>query len=202
MLTHGCITNSVSRIITDYEAYLFGEGHWLQAWEKMGARPAVIDGRAGTPLSCGRRTPRSLRGGRLQSVGLAARHAMISLGAERTLGNVRARRAAGAHLQVRNRDGAGPPVTKRDPYALALRAAAADGVRHRDLGAHAWQDAAWMADRQERGTALDAPMADLRSARRIVAAQPARGFPVADLARAGGGAGAVRHARWASRTSS
>ena len=37
----------MSRIITDYEAYLFGEGHWLQAWEKMGARPAVVDGRAG-----------------------------------------------------------------------------------------------------------------------------------------------------------
>ena len=36
-----------SRIITDYEAYLFGEGHWLQAWEKMGARPTVIDGLAG-----------------------------------------------------------------------------------------------------------------------------------------------------------
>ena len=28
------------RIVTDYEAYLFGEGHWLRAWEKMGARPA------------------------------------------------------------------------------------------------------------------------------------------------------------------
>ena len=32
------------RIVTDYEAYLFGEGHWLRAWEKMGARPAEVDG--------------------------------------------------------------------------------------------------------------------------------------------------------------
>jgi 1,4-alpha-glucan branching enzyme len=35
------------RIVTDYEAYLFGEGHWLRAWEKMGARPAVREGCAG-----------------------------------------------------------------------------------------------------------------------------------------------------------
>ena len=35
------------RIVSDYEAYLFGEGHWLRAWEKMGARPAVVDGVAG-----------------------------------------------------------------------------------------------------------------------------------------------------------
>ena len=34
-------------IVTDYEAYLFGEGHWHRAWEKMGARPAVIDGTPG-----------------------------------------------------------------------------------------------------------------------------------------------------------
>lgn len=32
------------RIVSDYEAYLFGEGHWLRAWEKMGARPAEIGG--------------------------------------------------------------------------------------------------------------------------------------------------------------
>jgi len=35
------------RIVTDYEAYLFGEGHWLRAWEKMGARPSSIEGRDG-----------------------------------------------------------------------------------------------------------------------------------------------------------
>ena len=36
-----------TRIVSDYEAYLFGEGHWLRAWEKMGARPAEIDGTHG-----------------------------------------------------------------------------------------------------------------------------------------------------------
>ena len=35
-------TTGASRIVSDYEAYLFGEGHWLRAWEKLGARPAVI----------------------------------------------------------------------------------------------------------------------------------------------------------------
>ena len=41
------MTAGATRIISDYEAYLFGEGHWLRAWEKMGARPAVVDGTAG-----------------------------------------------------------------------------------------------------------------------------------------------------------
>ena len=36
-----------ARIVSDYEAYLFGEGHWFRAWEKMGARPATIDGISG-----------------------------------------------------------------------------------------------------------------------------------------------------------
>ena len=36
-----------TRIVTDYEVYLFGEGRWLRAWEKMGARPAGIDGARG-----------------------------------------------------------------------------------------------------------------------------------------------------------
>jgi hypothetical protein len=26
------------RVISDYEAYLFGEGTWLKAWEKMASR--------------------------------------------------------------------------------------------------------------------------------------------------------------------
>src|SRR5262245_48534259 len=37
----------MSRIVTDYEAYLFGEGHWLRAWEKMGARPCEQAGTLG-----------------------------------------------------------------------------------------------------------------------------------------------------------
>src|SRR4051812_22434145 len=37
----------VPPIVTDYEAHLFGEGRWLRAWEKMGARPATRNGRAG-----------------------------------------------------------------------------------------------------------------------------------------------------------
>jgi 1,4-alpha-glucan branching enzyme len=40
-------TAGSGRIVTDYEAYLFGEGHWLRAWEKMGARPARREGREG-----------------------------------------------------------------------------------------------------------------------------------------------------------
>ena len=37
----------MTRVVSDYEAYLFGEGTWLRAWEKLGARPATQDGQAG-----------------------------------------------------------------------------------------------------------------------------------------------------------
>ena len=40
-------TERVNRVVTDYEAYLHGEGTWLRAWEKLGARPAVIEDERG-----------------------------------------------------------------------------------------------------------------------------------------------------------
>ena len=46
-VTQNSGTAGADRIVTDYEAYLFGEGHWLRAWEKMGARPAARAGVAG-----------------------------------------------------------------------------------------------------------------------------------------------------------
>ncbi len=37
-----------SPFLTDYELYLFGEGTYFRAWEKMGAHEAVVDGIEGT----------------------------------------------------------------------------------------------------------------------------------------------------------
>ena len=37
----------MTRVVSDYEAYLLGEGTWLRAWEKLGARPAEREGQAG-----------------------------------------------------------------------------------------------------------------------------------------------------------
>src|SRR4029453_15718448 len=49
------------RVVSDYEAYLFGEGHWLRAWEKMGARPVEIDGLRGYSFAVW--APKARRGG-------------------------------------------------------------------------------------------------------------------------------------------
>ena len=46
-MTRDPTTGDSTRVVSDYEAYLFGEGTWLKAWEKMGARPAVRQGVSG-----------------------------------------------------------------------------------------------------------------------------------------------------------
>ncbi len=35
-------------MLTDYDLYLWGEGTYLRAWEKMGAHPMLLDGKEGT----------------------------------------------------------------------------------------------------------------------------------------------------------
>ncbi|MFN3534453.1 MAG: 1,4-alpha-glucan branching enzyme, partial [Desulfatiglandales bacterium] len=35
-------------MLTDYDLYLWGEGTYLRAWEKVGAHPMVVDGKEGT----------------------------------------------------------------------------------------------------------------------------------------------------------
>jgi 1,4-alpha-glucan branching enzyme len=147
------------RIITDYEAYLFGEGHWLEAWQKMGARPAAFDGVKGYSFVvwAPNATAVSVVGSwnnwdgrvhRLSSLGVSGLWEIFVPGVQPgTVYKFEIHRAGGA-----------PPVIKADPYALACehppRTASVTG----DLGSHEWRDAAWM-DARQNASVLDRPVA-------------------------------------------
>jgi 1,4-alpha-glucan branching enzyme len=183
---HGCITKSVTRIITDYEAYLFGEGHWLQAWEKMGARPAVVDGRAGYSFVVWAPNARavSVVGDFNQWDGRG--HMMRSLGASGLWEAFVPGLDPGTNYKFEIHPEIGAPFTKCDPYGLRMERPPNTASVTSHLGEYEWRDAAWIADRQERGTVLDGPMS-------VYEVHPGswRRNPFAVLARTGRRAGAV-----------
>jgi 1,4-alpha-glucan branching enzyme len=148
----------VARIISDYEAYLFGEGHWLQAWEKMGARPAVHDGRAGYSFVVWAPTARNVSVVGDFNRWDARAHPLTSLGASGLWETFVPGVADGAHYKYEIRPAAGPPFTKADPYALRAEHPPGTASITHHTGAHVWLDEAWIARRQDRGTVLDAPM--------------------------------------------
>jgi len=149
----------MSRIITDYEAYLFGEGHWLQAWQKMGARPAVVDGHAGYSFVVWAPNAREVSVVGDFNSWNARSHPMHSLGAsglwEIFVGDL----GAGEHYKFEIQSRTGATLTKADPYALRAERPPRTASVTAHLGEHEWQDTEWMTNRQERGTVLDGPMA-------------------------------------------
>jgi 1,4-alpha-glucan branching enzyme len=146
------------RLVSDYEAYLFGEGHWLRAWEKMGARPAVVDGVAGygvvvwAPNARGVSIVGDFNGwdGR--------RHPLAPLGPSGLWETFVPGLGAGALYKIEIQPRHGPPFTKADPFALVAELPPRTASITADFGRHAWQDEAWLAARAARAT-LDAPMA-------------------------------------------
>ncbi len=154
-MTHTRVTE---RIVTDYEAYLHGEGRWLRAWEKMGARPAEVGGETGytfvvwAPNAAavsvvgefnrwdGRRHP-------MRTVGTSGLWETFvpGLGADVLYKFEVHPRAGGMHL-------------KADPFALATEHPPDTGSVTGDLGRYVWQDDAWMAARARQGAGLDRPM--------------------------------------------
>jgi 1,4-alpha-glucan branching enzyme len=149
----------VSRVVTDYEAYLFGEGRWLRAWEKMGARPATIDGRAGYAFVVWAPNARAVSViGDFNRWDPAA-HPLQSLGVsglwETFVPDVREGALYKLHLQ----SASGAAFSKMDPFGLLCeRPPETASVTHH-LGRHVWRDEAWMAARREHGPPLDGPMA-------------------------------------------
>ncbi|HWB15335.1 MAG TPA: 1,4-alpha-glucan branching enzyme, partial [Vicinamibacterales bacterium] len=146
------------RIVSDYEAYLFGEGHWLRAWEKMGARPAVEGGVAGygvvvwAPNARGVSVVGDFNGwdGR--------RHPLAPLGPSGLWETFVPGLAAGELYKIEIQPQHGPPFSKADPFALFAERPPRTASITADFGRHVWQDAAWMAARAARAP-LDAPMA-------------------------------------------
>ena len=151
---------SATRVISDYEAYLYGEGTWLRAWEKLGARPATIDGVAGYTFAVWAPTA-----SRVSVVGDfnnwdGAAHPMTALGQSGLWETFVAGLAAGERYKFELQSAlGGPTFLKADPFALRTEHPPATASITADLGHHRWQDDAWIEARTQRGEALNLPMA-------------------------------------------
>ena len=145
--------------ITDYEAYLFGEGRWLQAWEKMGARPTTVDGQAGYSFVVWAPTARAVSVVGDFNAWNADAHPMRSLGASGLWEAWAPGCPEGAAYKFHIHPQHGLPFTKLDPYAVRLEHPPNTASVTGHLGAHAWLDEAWMTARRARGAALNTPMA-------------------------------------------
>ena len=148
------------RIVTDYEAYLFGEGHWLRAWEKMGARPAEMDGARGYSFVVWAPNAR-----RVSVVGDfnawdGRAHVMRSLGASGLWETFVPGVGDGAVYKFEIEGHDGPPFTRADPFALRAELPPQTASITGALAGYAWRDDAWMeARRAASDAALDRPMA-------------------------------------------
>ncbi|MEZ5319540.1 MAG: 1,4-alpha-glucan branching protein GlgB [Vicinamibacterales bacterium] len=149
----------MSRVISDYETYLFGEGRWLRAWEKLGARPSGADGRDGYSFAVWAPNAR-----RVSVVGDfngwdAGAHPLHHAGTsgiwEAVVPGVR----EGALYKFEIVTATGETIQKSDPFALASERPPRTASMTSHLGRHAWRDDAWMARRRETETRLDAPLA-------------------------------------------
>jgi 1,4-alpha-glucan branching enzyme len=148
----------VTRIVSEYEAYLFGEGRWLDAWRKMGARPAVVDSHPGFTFAVWAPNARGVSVVGDFNDWDGRRHPMTSLGPSGLWETFVPGVGAGAFYKFEIQTPAGP-IVKADPYALRFERPPRTASITSDLGAHEWQDATWMTDRQAHGTAMDRPMA-------------------------------------------
>jgi 1,4-alpha-glucan branching enzyme len=146
------------RVVTDYEAYLFGEGHWLRAWEKMGARPAERDGTPGYTFVVWAPNARGVSvvgafnnwDGRL--------HPLRPVGVSGLWEGFVPGIPAGEVYKFEIRPRVGPPFVKADPWALAAERPPHTASVTSDFGRHNWRDGDWIAARRE-GDGLDRPMA-------------------------------------------
>ena len=146
-----------ARIVSDYEAYLFGEGHWLRAWDKMGARPAEIDGVNGYAFVVWAPNARrvSVVGDFNQWDGRV--HKMRNLGASGLWEVFLPGFAEGQVYKFEIQPEQGPPFLKADPFALWCERPPRTASVTWHLGRHDWRDHAWMESRRERGTHHDRP---------------------------------------------
>jgi 1,4-alpha-glucan branching enzyme len=146
------------RIVTDYEAYLFGEGHWLRAWEKMGARPAAQGSLSGYSFVVWAPNARGVSVIGSFNDWNAEAHPMRGLGPSGLWELFIPGVGPGELYKFEIRPIHGPALVKTDPFGLASELPPRTASITSDLGQHAWRDEPWMAQRRERPV-LDAPMA-------------------------------------------
>ena len=147
-----------TRIVSDYEAYLFGEGHWLRAWEKMGARPAEIDGQQGYTFAVWAPNARALSVVGDFNGWDGRTHSMRNLGASGLWELFIPGIGEGQPYKFEIEPQHGPRFLKADPFALFAEHPPRTASVTSHLGRHAWRDLAWMEERRDRGTSLDRPM--------------------------------------------
>jgi 1,4-alpha-glucan branching enzyme len=150
---------SASRIVTDYEAYLFGEGHWLRAWEKMGARPAEIDGRRGYTFVVWAPNARQVAVvGNFNSWN-GRGHTMRHLGASGLWELFIPDLGEGEVYKFEILTPQGVPILKADPFALRAEHPPETASITYHLGRYTWRDGDWMQARKTAGEPLDRPVA-------------------------------------------
>ncbi|HUF47391.1 MAG TPA: 1,4-alpha-glucan branching protein GlgB [Vicinamibacterales bacterium] len=148
-----------SRTVTDYEAYLFGEGQWLRAWEKMGARPAVVGGQAGYTFVVWAPNARNVSVVGEFNAWDGRRQPLSSLGASGLWEVFVPGVAEGSLYKFEIHIDSGPPLSKADPWALLAERPPGTASVTSSFGQHVWQDDAWMQARRQSGAHLDRPMA-------------------------------------------
>lgn len=135
-------------VFSDDDLYLFGEGNWLRAYEKLGAHARVVDGIAGVNFAVWapnasavavevygygrrlRRIPMHLRG----AIGIWEVFASgMSVGAT-------------YKFSIHSRDGE-YVVEKADPFGFWSELRPANASIVYDLAGFVWDDAAWLAQR-------------------------------------------------------
>ena len=155
---HDLTAASRGRVVTEYEAYLFGEGRWLRAWEKMGARPAEIDGLRGYTFAVWAPNAR-----RVSVVGDfndwdGRKHELRSLGDSGIWDTFLPGLGEGQNYKFEIQPNHGPLVIKCDPFALRAELPPKTASVTSNLGEHRWHDNVWMDARIHHGTVLDRPM--------------------------------------------
>jgi len=146
-------------IVTDYEAYLFGEGHWHRAWQTMGARPAAIDHESGYSFVVWAPTARGVAVVGDFNGWNGRAHPMRSRGASGLWEIFIPGVGAGQTYKFEIHTAAGATITKADPFALAAELPPKTASVTSHLIGYDWQDDEWMSQRRAKGTVLDEPMA-------------------------------------------
>jgi 1,4-alpha-glucan branching enzyme len=156
---HRPATGEAGRIVTNYEAYLFGEGHWLRAWEKLGARPATLDGVEGYAFVVWAPNARGVSVVGDFNAWDGGAHPMRNLGASGLWEIFLPGLPEGSLYKFEIHPLDGPPFTKADPCALRAELPPRTASVTSTFGRHPWRDADWMEARREAGESLDRPMA-------------------------------------------
>ena len=152
------VTAGGSRVISDYDLYLFGEGNHTRIYDKLGAHAVTIDGVAGVHFGVWAPNAR-----RVSVVGDfngwdGREHPMRHLGASGVWDAFIPAAQEGQRYKFELQTRHGSLLLKSDPYGVAFERppATASIICRPD---YAWQDDDWMRNRASRDSWFHRPMA-------------------------------------------